>query len=1793
MARTGGSRPRSETGRGRRDYCWHPLRCHRRPVFLRQSAFACWRDPYFEDGSEWRGRECRGMRRCLTDKGLGEKGRWRLVAGQAFGMHQRMGMARVCEELFSKKAESSYLQARRRRVPSSEGTWSPCPLLQSLPGRSFAWGLHRQETVERVGRFSARIYGCPCRKSRRSRVLARSPRSTWRSCTPFPRPSGKVAKEARGLERSERRREREGTFSGPCSHWTRFADRRWERWPRRPCRPGTRTRTTFSAGSSGGAEGGSSRDFIRGRKGEEEQEQEENGGSTTPGGHREKAEDCGAGEEGEGKQQQQAVHPGEKEEKEKEEARKEYQFNQWIGIIQQLYGNASTSSEEIQTATRFGARASDESRERSPVRCSDHWGSRRRTDSQLWQTHELLSDPGASTIGGQNPGPSRARDGSPVLRPVDGGSHRGDGRRHSRKVHSNRDSGNQRQLEHSSTPRSGALKNARSCPSAFAAVRSATLADGREGIGSRFMGRIKALRRMVARQSRRQRRPKRTRKRKGQTGKEQKQRKEGKEECMERWKQSKRRRRWGDSSCLRRSCEEPKKRDRNKEEECPAPNLKAAEFFKGAGSPRWTAVRRKVDNAENLQKDEEQPRREGRERIEEAPALRIEKFTLHDEGQPTDGPLVIPGEAEELYMKRRDSETWVDVKSFKDFAQWLAQSLVAGVSDGAVAPFAKLLAPNGDFSTPSAMHGPRWGLFPLPVNFEGSLLRSRENLEDSGADLWVQMCAMSLNRLAGVKDRAPVQRESKQVRRVLENLRCRIERFLRCSRQFNFEAEKIWSEVKTKKISYEGEEVSQPLELSYNQILASVPPKGHGGSVALAPLLRGRAKFLLEHPAECLLAAEERSPGSCKARVHIKAGEELKVWKLLEERGVIKWLDVDKVFRDAHDSCSAGMFGVPKTGKFTKEGEVILRVIMNLKPLNRLLTVIRGDIGDLPTPMSWTQLVVAEDELIEVSQADMSSAFYLFSLPLAWLPYMSFSCSFERGEVGLKGRGRVTPCCQVLPMGWASSVGLMQMASRQLLHMADGNWGGELKRTSLTPPWFVQRALREGGDSWWQVYLDNFMAAEVKPKKHTTSSESVRLHEQAVKAWVDKGVLCAEDKHVIAGRDAVELGVNIQGEEGWLGGSPERFQKLISVTMSLLSLKNPRPRWVQIVLGRWIFVLQFRRPGMAVLSNCWNYIRRSQDRRRWWPVVQKELAQLVCMVPLLQFDLRTNYSPLVSCSDASEGGGAIASSRSLTSAGMSVGRNLGSSDNGPIAADILVISVFNGIGGALRAYDVAGIKVAGIITLEIDPAAQRVTRKAWPQVIEMGNIESVDRKKVRQWYNLFPRVSHVHVYGGFPCVHLSSARADRQNLEGEGSKLFWNLKQLIDDVEAIFGETAEVEYVVENVFSMDVEAREEISTILQIEPLVLCPSDVLPFNRPRLAWVSYAVEAGPGVVLERCQGYTRVWMEAIEVSDSQWLSPGWERCSQSQPFATFMKAIRRRHPPVRPAGMQRCEPEALQRWREDDHKFPPYQYRYYNLVRDKQGNLRQLNSEERALLLGFGMDHLLFSWSAGKAKESPWECEDKKLSLAGDSFAIISFGWIASQLCRKWVRPRTPQELLDRLGLAPGATLSPHLSCPLARSLGYGPMRSSPVSPEALVAHLARHVNITGSDVSLALGTPFTLKSCNHSSLRAGWWDWNMVFKNRWKHHSHINSLEMRMILLSVKWRARSPESLNCRRLHLADSMVCNYILSKGRTSSRLLQPITQEIAAFLLALNSSQLHGHVDSLENPTDAASREAYDC
>ena len=1088
----------------------------------------------------------------------------------------------------------------------------------------------------------------------------------------------------------------------------------------------------------------------------------------------------------------------------------------------------------------------------------------------------------------------------------------------------------------------------------------------------------------------------------------------------------------------------------------------------------------------------------------------------------------------------------------------------------------------------------RWSLFPLPVDFEAVLNEANHPstfLQQVRA--WSSLACLGLNCMAGEKGPFPQSRGSGQVNRVLFSIHERVERFfdggdLSVER---LETESLWQDLLSKRLGYDGEELSQPHPLSFHQILGSVPPVGHGGSVAVLPLVEGTTKWFLENPRECILEPSLQKPGANRAAVHIVPGDEEKVWGLLQERGVIDWLPLSSIYHNEKGPFLSGIFGVPKAGRFDSAGRQILRVVMNLKPVNRILRTILGDIGDLPMAPAWNQLFLAGEEELILSQSDMASAFYLFAMPPQWQFLFGFNSIHTAHTIGLKGDTPMVPVCKVLPMGWASSVGVMQMVSRRLLRESELAREVEIRRSALTPPWFVEESLRQGSERWWQVYLDNYMCAEIFPTGDRDPAAG-RLLQQAVDEWDRHGVLNVPEKQVKAATEATELGVRIHGKKHLIGAGGSRLEKIVAVTLMLLRQRLPKRRLVQIVLGRWIFVLQFKRQAMAILSQSWKYLMPKEDKRRWWSTVQNELWLLVFLSPLLQMDVASSFNPLVTCSDASEVGGAVAISTGLTPSGNDIAHRLRSPDSAPQEIPVVVVSLFNGIGGSFRSYDVAGVVPIALIAVECDSGARRVTRRAWPRAVEIDDVRKVDAEMIRSWCNTYPRAVEFHVIAGFPCVHLSSARAGRLNLEGEGSNLFWELVRILETMENIMEPRIKVEYLVENVASMDVSARQEISGRLGVEPLWLCPSDLLPVSRPRLAWSSKEVRRMPGVALEPGDGFTRVKMSGEGVADAQWVEEGWRRCDPQQALPTFMKAIKRARPPDQPAGISRCDEGALQRWHSDSYKFPPYQYRRQYLLKNESNELSYSDPRERELLLGFGWKHVAYPWSASKAKDDPQGHIDKQMSLLGDSFSILSFGWLVSQMCKAWVSPLSPSQVVRRLGLSPGAGLRSSMEAPMKRSLCYGFHERAPLKDVSLVAQLSRHVNHTGSDVSLALGVPFSAKGQAHASAQADWWGWKVLFRTKWKLKSHINALEMKMILQSVQWRSRFSSSINSRWVHLADSMVSNYILSKGRTSSVLLQPIVRVHNAYLLALNAVQLHAHVESAENPTDAASREEED-
>ena len=117
--------------------------------------------------------------------------------------------------------------------------------------------------------------------------------------------------------------------------------------------------------------------------------------------------------------------------------------------------------------------------------------------------------------------------------------------------------------------------------------------------------------------------------------------------------------------------------------------------------------------------------------------------------------------------------------------------------------------------------------------------------------------------------------------------------------------------------------------------------------------------------------------------------------------------------------------------------------------------------------------------------------------------------------------------------------------------------------------------------------------------------------------------------------------------------------------------------------------------------------------------------------------------------------------------------------------------------------------------------------------------------------------------------------------------------------------------------------------------------------------------------------WTEVRAVAAYPDEQQWLSEGaeWPGGRWGTVFPTAMKAIPRKRPPERPAGINRCDYDTIERWKADQYRFPPYHYmeQYVIWVNNRW---RLTNSAERERLLGYGEGHTKVCMSASDIKRS-------------------------------------------------------------------------------------------------------------------------------------------------------------------------------------------------------------------------------
>lgn len=332
-----------------------------------------------------------------------------------------------------------------------------------------------------------------------------------------------------------------------------------------------------------------------------------------------------------------------------------------------------------------------------------------------------------------------------------------------------------------------------------------------------------------------------------------------------------------------------------------------------------------------------------------------------------------------------------------------------------------------------------------------------------------------------------------------------------------------------------------------------------------------------------------RLPG----KVHIEPQDRLKVAEELASRRICRWINYDEVHTVGGKKLLNGMFGVAKSAVIADQRPVLC-VIMNQIPSNAVTHQLQGAVDKLPAITAWQSLVLEGDEKLATGKAICPVRFTCLRFPR-----FGASCGTGCYCIGLPEFEKVVLCSNVVPMGWASSVGLMQEMAESSVYRRGLSQKHQVRKGSPLPSWMSHtlKTAEEMDRMWWHVYLDNFCAGErllpSDPKK-----QGQECHRLAEMAWTNAGVLSSEKKKKEAVLLAAELGAELDGELKTMGASCTRLLKTLQFTLHLLSKPFLKRKELQILLGRWVFILQFRRPEMSILQDGWTMISGKMKQKK-------------------------------------------------------------------------------------------------------------------------------------------------------------------------------------------------------------------------------------------------------------------------------------------------------------------------------------------------------------------------------------------------------------------------------------------------------------------------------------------------------------------------------------------------------------------------------------------------------------------
>lgn len=155
-----------------------------------------------------------------------------------------------------------------------------------------------------------------------------------------------------------------------------------------------------------------------------------------------------------------------------------------------------------------------------------------------------------------------------------------------------------------------------------------------------------------------------------------------------------------------------------------------------------------------------------------------------------------------------------------------------------------------------------------------------------------------------------------------------------------------------------------------------------------------------------------------------------------------------------------------------------------------------------------------------------------------------------------------------------------------------------------------------------------------------------------------------------------------------------------------------------------------------------------------------------------------------------------------------------------------ILSLFDGTSAGRLAAERAGLPIKKYYASEIDKYAIAVSKKNYPDIIHLGNVEDY-----QEWDIDFSEIDLL--LGGSPCQGFSIA-GKQLNFEDPRSKLFFEYVEILKKIRE---KNPNVLFLLENV-RMKKEFQNIISEHLGVEPIEINSNLVSAQNRKRLYWTN-------------------------------------------------------------------------------------------------------------------------------------------------------------------------------------------------------------------------------------------------------------------------------------------------------------------------------------------------------------------